>query len=246
MLRPLHAAHGVPWAARQALLAGGLVMTYFLVRGMTEGAEDLAVSNARRIETAENALGLSVEAPLQSAAFRSDLVVDLANWIYVWGHWPVIVATLVWLVLHNRERYLRLRNAMAVSGALGMAIFATFPVAPPRLAAVGLVDTVSERSAAYRVLQPPAFVDRYAAMPSLHVGWNLLVGIAIASTAGAAIVRAVGWTLPPLMALAVVVTANHYALDVAVGVLLVLVGHLCALFLERRRNQGQVESATDP
>jgi len=227
----------IPWALRQSLLALVLIATYFLVRGVTEGAETVAVAHAHGIEALERYLGISVEARLQSAASRWDLVIDVANWIYIWGHWPVIAATLVWLVARHRDRYRRLRDAMVISGLLAMAVFVNYPVAPPRLATDGLVDTVTKHSSAYRILQPPAFVDRYAAMPSLHVGWDLLVGIAIATTAGVVAVRALGWMLPPLMALAVVVTANHYVLDVVVGVAFVLVGHVCALQLERRRER---------
>jgi len=84
------------------------------------------------------------------------------------------------------------------------------------------------------VLQPPAFVDQYAAMPSLHVGWDLLVGVAIASAASSLALRAIGLLLPALMVVAVVVTANHFILDAAVGIVLVLVGHAIALALERR------------
>ena len=80
-------------------------------------------------------------------------------------------------------RFLRLRNAMMVSGAIGLIVFASYPVAPPRLRGLGLVDTVTSSSTAYRVLQPPAFVNQYAAMPSLHSGWDLLVGIAIVTAA---------------------------------------------------------------
>lgn len=230
----------VPWAARQAFVAIGLIGTYFLVRGRTEGAATTAVAHAHRIDRLEQTLGIDVERPLQAAAAHSDPLIDMANWIYIWGHWPVIVATLVWLAVRHRDRYRRLRDAMIVSGAIGMAVFVAYPVAPPRLVADGLVDTVTERSTSYRVLQPPMFVDRYAAMPSLHVGWDLLVGIAIATTASVAAVRTVGWVLPLLMTLAVVVTANHYVLDVVVGVLVVLFGHVCALGLERRRRRAAV------
>ena len=55
----------------------------------------------------------------------------------------------------------------------------TLPPLLPLLGGLGLTDTVTQRSEAYRVLQPPAFVNQYAAMPSLHAGWDLLVGIAI-------------------------------------------------------------------
>lgn len=71
------------------------------------------------------------------------------------------------------------RNAFFISGTIGIIIFVLYPVAPPRLADVGVVDTVTMYSSSYRVLQPPAFVNQYAAVPSLHFGWDLLMGIAL-------------------------------------------------------------------
>ena len=159
----------------------------------------------------------------------------LANWIYIWGHWPVIIVTMVWLAWQHRPVFLRLRDAMLVSGAMGLVVFVTYPVAPPRLVDPDLVDTVTRASHAYRVLQPPNFVNQYAAMPSLHAGWDLLVGIAIVTAATHVALRVGGWTLPLLMAFAVVATANHYIVDVVVGIAFALVGYGAALLLERRR-----------
>ena len=159
----------------------------------------------------------------------------MANWIYIWGHWPVIVLTMLWLVLQHRHVFLRLRDAMLVSGGLGLVVFVSFPVAPPRLVDPDLVDTVTERSEAYRYLQPPNFVNQYAAMPSLHAGWDLLVGISIATAGGVLAVRVIGWVLPLLMAFAVVATANHYLVDVVAGVSLAMLGLGLAVLLERRR-----------
>jgi hypothetical protein len=106
---------------------------------------------------------------------------------------------------------------MLASGAVGLVFFITFPVAPPRLAELGLVDTVTDQSHAYRLLQPPTLTDQYAAMPSLHVGWNLLLALAIATTAKHTWQRAVATAMPVAMTAAVVLTANHYILDAAVG-----------------------------
>ena len=159
----------------------------------------------------------------------------LANWIYIWGHWPVIIVTMTWLAWQHRDVFLRLRNGMLVSGGIGLVIFATYPVAPPRLADQGLVDTVTRSSESYRVLQPPEFVNQYAAMPSLHSGWDLLIGIAIFTAATTTWLRIVGVVLPIAMMFAVVATANHFVLDVVAGVLLALVGHAVALGIERRR-----------
>jgi len=172
---------------------------------------------------------------LQDLVAPSGSLQTFANWIYVWGHWPVIIVTMLWLAWRHRVEFLRLRDAMMVSGALGLVVFMSYPVTPPRLAGLGLADTVTEQSEAYRVLQPPAFVNQYAAMPSLHSGWDLLVGMAIISAASTLALKVVGFAMPVLMAFAVVATANHYIVDVVAGVALALVGHVVALWLERRR-----------
>ena len=124
---------------------------------------------------------------------------------------------MVWLVWRHRDAFRRLRDGMLVSGFLGMMVFVSYPVAPPRLFDLGLVDTVTESSEAYRYLQPPAFVNQYAAMPSLHAGWDLLVGLAILGAAATVGFKAVGVLMPVLMMWAVVATANHYVLDVVAG-----------------------------
>ena len=238
--------HHIGWIIGQAGLVALAVFTYFTVRGLTGGSTDVAVAHARDILLAERVLGLDVEATWQRPVVVSDAAETLANWVYIWGHWPVIIVTMVWLAWRHRDVFRRLRDAMMVSGLLGMLIFVTYPVAPPRLAGLGLVDTVTETSSAYRVLQPPAFVNQYAAMPSLHSGWDLLVGIAIVSAATSVALRMVGVLLPVLMAYSVVATANHYVLDVVAGLTLALIGYAVAIELERRRDLRASRGAAGP
>jgi hypothetical protein len=153
-----------------------------------------------------------------------DWIVNLANWVYIWGHWPVIAAVALWLYRSQPDRYRLTRTALLVSGGIGLVIFTVFPVAPPRLAEMGLVDTVVQRSNFYHVLQPPALTNQYAALPSLHFGWNLLIGIALIRGATHPAAKALGVLLPTAMFAAVVVTANHYLIDTVAGGTLALVG----------------------
>ena len=227
------------WILSQAALVIAGVIVYFGVRALTVGSRAVAEDHAREVVDAERALGIHVEGLVQRPFEDPGTLQTLANWVYIWGHWPVIIATMLWLALRHGAVLLRLRDAMMVSGAMGMVVFATFPVAPPRLADLGLVDTVTETSRSYRVLQPPGFVNQYAAMPSLHAGWDLLVGMAIVTASASVALRLFGCLMPGLMAIAVVVTANHYVLDVVVGVCFVLVGHVAALALERRRDRAR-------
>jgi membrane-associated phospholipid phosphatase len=185
----------------------------------------------------EERLGVHWEDAVQRVALRHDLLVDAANWMYIWGHWPVIAVTAVWLWKRVPQQYVTLRNAMFLSGGIGMLLFLLLPVAPPRLADIGLVDSVTVRSHAYRALQPPSLTNEYAAFPSLHFGWDLLVGITIARAASHRLLRVVGALLPIAMALAVIATANHYILDVVGGGTIALSSLLVVELVSRRRTR---------
>jgi hypothetical protein len=220
---------------REAVLVAFAILVYFAVRNFTVGSEGSAFANADRLIALEQDLGIRWEDALQNATVSSDALVTLANWVYIFGHWPVILGVATALYVWRPRHYVLLRNAMFASGLIGFLFFALFPVAPPRLLGVGLVDTVTERSHAYRALQPPGLTNQFAALPSLHAGWNLLVAIVVVMAVSAFAVRLVALALPVAMALAVVVTANHFVIDVLAGVAVVLVGLAIAIVLERRQ-----------
>ena len=229
------ARNRLPWIFEQAAIVLLGVFVYFRVRGLTDSSTREALQHAHDLFHVERLLGIDVEASVQAPLDGSELLETLSNWVYIWGHWPVIIVTMVWLALRHGEVFLRLRDAMLVSGALGMMVFVSYPVAPPRLAHLGLVDTITQSSDSYRYLQPPGFVNQYAALPSLHVGWDLLVGMAIFSATRSVALRVLACLMPLAMAYAVIATANHFVLDVVAGVALVMIGHVAALWLQRRR-----------
>lgn len=203
--------------ARQAVVVVAGVLGYFAVRGVTDANPATALRNAGHVMAAERFLHLDFEVPLQRLVVGHPDLTQALDWIYIFGHWPVIAATLLWLAIRHRDTFVRARNAMLVSGTVGLVVFAAFPVAPPRLADGRLVDTVTRQTHAYRVLQPPAFTDEYAAMPSLHVGWNLLMTLAILGAARATWLRVLAVALTLSMDATVVLTANHYLVDGIAG-----------------------------
>ena len=220
---------GLIGVAHQFALIVAAALAYFGVRGFTEGSESTAVANGRRLLNVEAVVGIDVEASLQRLILDHEAIVTAANWVYIWGHWPVIGLTLVWLYRRHRDSYTLLRNAMFISGAIGLVIFMLFPVAPPRLMPTGFVDTVTELSTSYRVLQPPSLLNKFAAVPSLHVGWNLLVGILIFRTSGRPAAKLFAVAGPTMMALAVVLTANHYIVDAILGSVVAGTGLMAAV-----------------
>ncbi|HET9324111.1 MAG TPA: phosphatase PAP2 family protein [Gaiellaceae bacterium] len=234
---------------REIALIAMAALVYFGVRGLTQGRVDHAFDNAHRLLRLERELGIAWEQGLQSLILDHRWLLTATNWVYVYGHWPVIIGSGIALYVWRPDRYVLLRNAMFISGLLGFAFFAGFPVAPPRFSDPGLVDTITRYSEGYRALQPPDLTNKYAAFPSLHAGWNLLVGIVLFQATTHRAVRAFAFAMPVAMAFAVVATANHYVLDVVGGTVLVLIGYAIARSLNARtmrRTRERSEARSGP
>lgn len=218
-------ARSVARTSRESGLVIFAIFIYFLVRGMMSTSVDRAYDHAYALLDLERTLGIAWEANLQRWAHDVPGLAGVMNSIYIYGHWPVIALTLGWLLWKHPDRFRTYRTAMVLSGLVGFAFFALYPMAPPRfLNDLGFVDTVMRDTSSYRVLQPPAFTNQYAAMPSLHVGWNLLMGIAIYTSTRHRFWRAFAVVMPLAMYAATILTANHFVLDGIVGSLIALAG----------------------
>lgn len=218
---------------REFALVAFAFFAYFAVRSVTEGSVVDAVRHARLLEDIERSVGLFVEPTLQAAIVGEQWLVDLANWVYIWGHWPFIGVAAIWLYRAQPEGYRLYRNAFLISGGIGLVIFMAFPTAPPRLADLNVIDTVVEYSNFYYILQPPQLTNQFAAFPSLHFGWNMLITIAIVRYAPAPAVRTLVVLVPAAMAVSIVLTANHYIVDAIAGGAVALLGLLLATQLRR-------------
>jgi len=220
---------------REAAFIAAAALLYTLVRGLTDDRIPTAFTNADEVISFERALGIFVEPDLQAAVLDSEFVVDVANAVYI-SYWPIVVGTLGWVLLRHPGHYPIYRNAVLASGAFSLAIFALYPLAPPRfLPEHGFVDTIAANSAGYREFNASALVNEYAAMPSLHVGWVLLVSIAIMNLVRSRVVRVTAAILPLAMFAAIVLTGNHYIVDGIAGGAVVLLGLATATALRRRR-----------
>jgi len=206
---------------------------YQFVRGMVGGEAGTAFDNASRVIHIEKQLGIFHEAFLQQLILPKEWMVDLFNYIYVWGHLPVIIGVAFWLYFQHRDRYALFRNAFLISGLIALIGFSTVPLAPPRyMPEFGFTDTIVHAQS-YYVFQNPKIVNQYAAMPSLHFGWDLLVALAIFVNARARAVRILASFMPLLTLGGIVLTANHYFLDAFAGALVAATGVGIALLLRR-------------
>ena len=151
----------------------------------------------------EKHLGIFWEVELQSWILSYGWFVKFLNWFYLFGHLPVIGTLAIWMYFWHRPQYLIMRNAFLLSGAIALIFFVNFPTAPPRLlpheVGFGFVDTVANQYKQSRPLTPSWFVNEYAAFPSMHIGWNLLVGIAVWMASSNPLVRAFAVIMPIMM-----------------------------------------------
>jgi hypothetical protein len=230
-------------AIRESGLVVFAVLSYFMVRGLMSTSVDRAHEHAIALLKFERWLGIAWEADMQGWVSGHGWLAGLANSVYIYGHWPVIALTLGWLLWKHGDEFRVVRNAMVISGLIGFVFFALYPMAPPRfLTELGFVDTVTRDTSAYRVLQPPAFTNQYAAMPSLHVGWNLLMGIAIFSTTRHAFWRTFAILMPLAMYISTILTANHFVLDGIVGSIVALTGLMIARYFSSRNGHAAAVS----
>ena len=233
-------------ALRELAIFAVAYLVYFGVRALTEGTAATAMQNAMDLIHFEQRLGIAWEGALQDAIVGSGTLVDAANAVYMYGHWPVIIVTGVLLFRHRRQHYYRLRNAVLLTGLVGLVVFALFPVAPPRLTDLPLVDTVTRNAEGYRQVLPRRLVNEYAAMPSFHAGWNVLLGIVVFRATRHPVLRALAVVGPATMVVAVVATANHFVIDVVVGIAIVLAGLIVLRFADRLRARRRLIRAYEP
>ncbi|HVP05624.1 MAG TPA: phosphatase PAP2 family protein [Dehalococcoidia bacterium] len=255
-----HARHRLrgylPRFSRRDIVEGALIavafLLYFWVRGAVVDKPESAYWHARDVIDAQRALGIFWEPSWNDWAAAHHAIAQALNLVYFYLHFPLIIAFGMWVYYYRRSRYTFVRDSFLASGAIALVIYWLYPVAPPRdlpgLAAQydpgapayihGFIDTMKEYLGyAYDSQSTHAFVNPYAAMPSLHFGWDLLLGIAIIGcfrgTRLAWIAVPVGVFLPVSQIFAITMTANHFLLDAAAGGVVAMAGLGVSAALQR-------------
>lgn len=236
----------------EGLLVGLAFLLYFAVRGAVIDRPETAYGNAVDLILLQRKLGFFWEDDIQAWIKDRLFLVQSANIIYFWLHFPLIVVFGVWLYFTRRGKYTVMRDAFLASGAIALIVYWLYPMAPPRelpeLAArfdpnapsyvTGFVDTVQQHLGyAYDTQSTRAFVNPYAAMPSLHFGWDLLLGIGIVWAFWRQrwmwVMAPIGVSLSVMQVLSITSTGNHFFMDAIAGALVSLIGLALAVAMGR-------------
>ncbi|WP_257002203.1 phosphatase PAP2 family protein [Streptomyces sp. WZ.A104] len=214
-----------PPLVREFLLVAGLFLAYKLGRRAANGHVEEAFRNAGNVWDLERTLRLPGEGAVQDLLLHSQTLIHAANTYYAAVHFPATALFLVWLYWRRPRHYLWSRRVLAALTAAALVLHLLFPLAPPRMfPAAGMVDTGQVYGPTVYGQTPAtdSMANQFAAMPSLHVGWAVMVAVGLIAATRS---RWRGlWLLHPALTLLVVVgTANHYWLDAIVAVALLAV-----------------------
>jgi PAP2 superfamily len=226
----LSVRHSLRVEAAAALTLYGL---YELTRDLVVSDSAQADAHAHRLVALERSLHLFVESNVQRAVQGLPGVTSLLGVAYLTLHLTVTAGVLLWLHRRRPEGFAFARTALLLASALSLVGFLVYPTAPPRLAGIRILDTVSGRQVDLnRGLV--SSLHPYAAVPSMHVGYALIVAAALLHHGRHLLVLALGALYPPFVVLVIVATGNHFFFDAAAGAFVAGLGAALAALLTRR------------
>jgi hypothetical protein len=231
--------HGWLDVLRQILLFGAAYLGYSVVRGLVEGRATAAFQHARDLIQAERTLHVFVEPSIQAWASGSHALMDFSSWLYVNAQTSITLAALIYLYLRHNGSFYFVRNMFAIAMLIALIGYAVFPTAPPRfLPEWGFIDSVSDFTGmhvSHTSSSMTALFNPYAAVPSMHVAFALMIGWPLASLSRTLPARILWRLYPLLIAFVIVATANHFIFDAMLGAVTAGISALGARRLARMR-----------
>ena len=210
---------------------------YETVRGIADGKHDVAFVHGQQIIDFERSTHTFFEPDLQSFFLPARWLIDFANQIYMNSQFAITIAFLVWLYLFRNEAFYFVRNMFMASMGLALIGYTLFPTAPPRLfPQYGFVDTITDLSNVnHDSAIVKVFINPYAAVPSMHCAFAIMIGATGVRVSRHWFTRAFWVTWPLLVVWVVIVTANHYWVDAALGAMVAATSAVIAARLARAR-----------
>ena len=221
-----HGARDLLW---QILLFCGAYWLYRLVRGQVFAQSAAAFDHARDIVSLEKSLHVFVEPSVQHWAIGTGFIDDIGSWMYLNTHFIVTTCTLAFIYLFRNEHFYFVRNMFMVAMGLALVGYVVYPTAPPRmLPELGFVDSVSDFTGVSSDSNVNALFNPYAAVPSMHVGFALMLAVPMIRMARHRWAKALWAIYAPVVTAVVVLTANHWIFDAATGALVAAVAAVAA------------------
>ena len=194
-----------------------LYALYEATRGLIAGDRVVAVRHADDIASLERSLHVFVEGRVQDAAAALPGLIGALGVLYLTMHLAVTGVYLLWLHRRRPAAFPFVRTTLLIGSALALIGYLVFPTAPPREAALGITDTISGGRVNLNHGLISSLYNPFAAVPSMHVGYAVVVGASLIRYGGRRSLRVLGLLYPALVVFVVVATGNHFLTDAVAG-----------------------------
>jgi hypothetical protein len=206
---------------------------YELARGLVVGDTGEADRHAHRIVALEGSLHLFIEGNVQRAARALPGFTGLLGAAYLILHLTITACVLLWLHQRRPAAFPFVRTTLLLASGLALVGFLVYPTAPPRLAGIGIVDTVSSGRIDLNHGLVSSLYNPDAAVPSMHIGYAVVVGASLLRHSRNRLAHLAGALYPPFVLLVVVATGNHFFFDAAAGAMTVALAAGATLLVAR-------------
>lgn len=213
----------------EAALVVVLYAVYEATRGLVAGNPSVALQHARLIASYERSAHVFVEADVQHAAQAVPGLVGTLGLFYLTLHLGVTIVYLLWLHRRRPTAFPVVRTALLVASALALIGYVAFPAAPPRMAALGIGDTLSNDGVDLSHGLISSLYNPFAAVPSIHICYALIIGASLVRFGRRSALRIAGLLYPALVLMIVVATGNHFFFDALAGAAVALIGMAVAV-----------------
>jgi len=227
----------------EAIVVLGFYALYEASRGIGDPDRTLAMRHADDIVASERWFHMFVESRVQDAAGMIPGLVGMLGVLYLTLHLAVTGGCLIWLHRRHPSAFPFVRTTLLLASGLALVGYLAFPTAPPRLAGVGIADTISNNHVNLNKGLISSLYNPFAAVPSMHAGYAVIVGAALFLLGRGRMVRLAGVAYPLFVLLVIVATGNHFFLDAAIGAAVAGVAAAGTLLLERRTTPPAVPGA---
>jgi hypothetical protein len=239
----LSTRHSLPTETAMVL---GVYAAYEATRGLVVGDAHTALHHAQDVVSLERSLHVFVEGHVQHAAQAVPGLIGTLGFAYLTLHLTVTGALLLGLHRRRPAAYPLVRTTLLLASALAVVGYLVFPTAPPRLSGVGIADTVSREHVNLNTGLVSSFYNPFAAVPSMHVGYALIVSASLARYARHLLTRLAGIVYPPFVLFVIVATGNHFLADAAAGAAVAAVALLGALLLVKPQSNPGLRQLQPP
>lgn len=236
------------WLLVDLLVVAWLIWLFDALNNLAPVRQSLAIRDGHSVLDFERSLSLDPERALNAWLSHHHALSKIVVFWYENVHIVVTLLVFAWLWWRRPDSLGVLRATLVIVNLIALAVFWSFPVAPPRMLTGGYVDLVSSVHGlpAWQLGATALHSNQLCSLPSLHIAWATWCAITVWQLSSRRLLRVVALVYPFVTTFAVMATANHYLADAVSGAAITLGVYLLLSRLSVRRGAVRTAARSQP